>query len=61
MVRILQPLDSNASILGEVAYDSLSLLDLDRDFAGMMEGDMRVVKFLKNARISWAGAVLSTE
>jgi hypothetical protein len=44
---MLRPLGSNPSILDEVAYDSLSLVDLDRDFAGVIEGDLRVVNFFE--------------
>ena len=45
--QILRPLGSNPSILKEIEYDSLSLHDLDEDFAGLLTGDMRVVNFFE--------------
>jgi len=33
--------------LSEVAYDSLYLLDLDRDFAFLRDGDLKVVNFFE--------------
>jgi len=50
MARILQPLGSNRPILDEVVYDSLNLLDLDRDFACLRDGDLKVVNFFEERK-----------
>jgi hypothetical protein len=47
VAQALQPLGSNPSILAEVEYDSTSLLDLHRTFAGVVHNDLRVVNFFE--------------
>ena len=48
--RALQPLGSNPSILGELAYDSVSLLDLHREFMDVTSDGLRVVNFFEERK-----------
>lgn len=49
--RALQPLGSNPSILAELAYDSVSLLDLHREFiAATGNNGLRVVNFFEQRK-----------
>jgi hypothetical protein len=43
-------LGSNPSLLEEVAYDSLPLLDLDEEFASAASGNLRVVNFFEQRK-----------
>ncbi|RYP91980.1 hypothetical protein DL770_001901 [Monosporascus sp. CRB-9-2] len=47
IARALQPLGSNPSILHEVAYDSLSLLDMQDDFIYAITDELQVVNFFE--------------
>jgi hypothetical protein len=51
IARALQPVGSNPSILGELAYDSVSLLDLHREFVAVAGDGLRVVNFFEERKI----------
>jgi hypothetical protein len=48
--RALQPLGSNPSLLEEVAYDALPLLDLHEGFENAVGGKVRVVNFFEQRK-----------
>ncbi|KAF2730807.1 hypothetical protein EJ04DRAFT_30403 [Polyplosphaeria fusca] len=50
VARVLQPLGSNPLLLQEIAYDSLSLLDLDDEFENVVGGKLRVVNFFEQRK-----------
>jgi len=50
IARALKPLGSNPSILDELAYDSVSLLDLHRDFMPVAEDGLRVINFFEQRK-----------
>jgi hypothetical protein len=50
IARALQPLGSNPSILGGLAYDSVSLLDLHREFVAATRDGLRVVNFFEERK-----------
>ena len=47
LAKVLRPLGSNPSIVDELAYDSLRLLDLHREFTTAFGDDLRVVNFFE--------------
>ena len=47
---LLQPLDSNPSILAELAYDSVSLLDLHRGFVEASGNVSCVINFFEERK-----------
>jgi hypothetical protein len=51
IAQALQPLGSNPSILAEVAYDSMPLLDLHRDFIVTTKDRLQVVNFFEQRKI----------
>ncbi|KAI9777909.1 MAG: hypothetical protein M1816_004381 [Peltula sp. TS41687] len=52
IARALQPIGSNPSILGELAYDSISLLDLHKEFVAVTGDGLRVVNFFEERKTS---------
>jgi hypothetical protein len=49
--QALQPLGSNPLILANLEYDSISLLDLHRQFEGVTRDDLRVFNFFEQRPI----------
>ena len=48
--RALQPLGLNPSLLQEVAYDSISLLDLHEEFKNAVSDKLQVVNFYEQRK-----------
>ena len=49
-MRLLQPLGSNPFLLEEVAYDSLPLSDLHRDFENAIGETVQVINFYETRK-----------
>jgi hypothetical protein len=50
IARALQPLGSNPSMLAELAYDAMPLLDLHRQFVAVTKDGPQVVNFFEQRK-----------